>query len=241
VTYYFCETCKFLHTEEPYWLKEAYSDAIVASDTGIVRRNLDTSAKSAAIFMWMFAGKGRFLDVAGGYGLLTRLMRDMGFDYYWSDAYALNCFARGFEADLASNQVYRGATAFEAIEHMEDPLGFIKSVVERTQCDTFLFSTELYEGDEPPKTWWYYGQESGQHISFFHRITLQAIAAELKMTLHSTGSIHLLSRKMISPLVFRLLTSRLSAKLCPLFFSVFRRPKIAADHETLAKKASQSS
>lgn len=236
VTYFLCENCGFLHTEKPYWLEEAYSDAIVATDTGIARRNLDASGKAAALFKWMFAGKGAYLDVAGGYGLFTRLMRDMGFDYYWSDPYASNLFARGFEAETRSGLPYQGATAFEALEHLEDPVGFIESVFHRTKCEAFLFSTELYTGDEPPPSWWYYSRHSGQHISFFHRKTLARIAKVLNVSLYSNGAFHLLSAQPVNRFVFSLLTSRASAKLSPLIFGVLARPKIAHDHTILLDK-----
>src|SRR3974390_843152 len=112
VDYYFCDSCMFLHAEKPHWLPEAYADAIVAADTGIVRRNLDASGKIAALFGWMFSRKDKFVDIAGGYGLFTRFIRDLGFDYYWSDPYAENVFARGFEANLQGTS-FRAATAFE--------------------------------------------------------------------------------------------------------------------------------
>jgi len=236
VTYFFCDNCGFLHTEKPYWLEEAYSDAIVATDTGIVRRNLDASGKAAALFTWMFARKGKYLDMAGGYGLFTRLMRDMGFDYYWSDPHASNFFARGFEAQIDSGSAFRGATAFEVLEHLEDPVGFIQSVFQKTKCEAFLFSTELYTGREPPLSWWYYSCHSGQHISFFHRKTLARIAEVLNVNLYSNGAFHLLSVKPVNRLIFFLLTSRASAKFSPLAFGVFARPKIANDHEMLLHK-----
>ena len=40
-----------------------------------------------------------YLDVDGGYGMLTRLMRDYGFHFYWTDPYCQNILARGFEVE----------------------------------------------------------------------------------------------------------------------------------------------
>jgi hypothetical protein len=37
---------------------------------------------------------GTFVDIGGGYGLLTRLMRDRGFDFYWKDPHCENIFAK---------------------------------------------------------------------------------------------------------------------------------------------------
>ena len=39
VQYFYCEETGLLQTEEPYWLDEAYDQAIAATDTGILRRN----------------------------------------------------------------------------------------------------------------------------------------------------------------------------------------------------------
>jgi 2-polyprenyl-3-methyl-5-hydroxy-6-metoxy-1,4-benzoquinol methylase len=239
VAYFFCEACRFLHTEKPYWLDEAYADAIVATDTGIVRRNLDCSAKSAALFSWMFRRKGRYLDLAGGYGLLTRLMRDMGFDYYWSDPYADNLFARGFEGPAGAGETFIATTAFEVLEHLEDPLGFVREAFGRTQCEAFLFSTELYSGPEPPREWAYYSRESGQHISFFHRNTLQTMASMLNLEFHSNAGMHLFSRRHVNPLAFALLTSRVSAKVAGPLFAAVLRTRINGDHADLLERSQQ--
>ena len=39
VNYFQCASCKFIQTEEPYWLKESYSSAITNLDIGLVSRN----------------------------------------------------------------------------------------------------------------------------------------------------------------------------------------------------------
>jgi hypothetical protein len=175
--------------------------------------------------------------VAGGYGLFARLMRDMGFDYHWSDAYAQNAFARGFELDQSAHEDFDAVTAFEALEHVEDPLAFIESIRTRTRFKAFLCSTELYSGTEPPADWWYYSCETGQHISFFHRRTLETIASRLNLQFYSNASFHMLSTQPVNALIFRALTSRLSAKLSPLIFVTLGNSKIASDHELLRKRS----
>ena len=49
VEYFVCPNCGFIQTEEPYWLDEAYSDAIVDSDIGLMGRNIALSKMVAAI------------------------------------------------------------------------------------------------------------------------------------------------------------------------------------------------
>src|SRR4051812_25338220 len=76
--YFTCPNCGFIQTEEPYWLDEAYKSAIATADTGLVFRNLYLSKVVCALLFFLFPRDGRYVDVAGGYGMLTRLMRDIG-------------------------------------------------------------------------------------------------------------------------------------------------------------------
>ena len=81
VHYQQCSGCGLLQTEEPYWLDEAYSNAIAVADTGLVMRNFSIASKLVVLLYLAFEKRGAYLDIAGGYGMLTRLMRDYGFDY----------------------------------------------------------------------------------------------------------------------------------------------------------------
>ncbi len=99
VTYFRCINCKLLQTIKPYWLKEAYSSAIIDSDTGLISRNIVLSKIAAILILLMGKKNTKILDYGGGYGILTRLLRDLGLDCYWTDKYSKNLFARGFEDD----------------------------------------------------------------------------------------------------------------------------------------------
>ena len=90
--YEVCNNCGYLRIKDPYWLKEAYSNAIANADTGIVMRSVTLSNKISRILFWLINHKNahRYLDAAGGYGILTRMMRDNGFDFYWSDKFCEN-------------------------------------------------------------------------------------------------------------------------------------------------------
>ncbi len=97
IKYYSCPDCNLLQTENPYWLEEAYNNSINDTDVGLLDRNIQFAEKIKVLIYYLFERNGKFLDYAGGYGIFTRLMRDIGFDFYWHDPYTENLFAKGFE------------------------------------------------------------------------------------------------------------------------------------------------
>lgn len=235
VQYFQCGTCGLLQTETPYWLDEAYSSAIVSADTGIMQRNVYLSRMAAGVLWRLFRGRGRFLDAAGGYGLFTRLMRDIGFDYYWSDPHAENLVARGFEGS-ALMAPYAAVTAFEVLEHVVDPVAFLADLMQEAQTRTVLVSTELFTGAAPePTSWWYYTFNTGQHVSFYRRSTLDVIATKLGLALYSSRTIHLWTDRRLSPAAFRLMTQPRLAALCAWPARLRLRSRTWADHHSLLK------
>ena len=212
--YYFCNNCGGMQTEDPYWLDEAYASPIASADTGILLRNLSLARLTSVVLFFLFDRRGRFLDAAGGYGIFTRLMRDVGFDYYWSDKYSPNLVARGFEADVGPGGPYTAVTAFEVMEHLPDPVVFVAELLESTGTDTIIFTTELFAGEPPaPEAWWYYAFPTGQHITFYQRSTLELIGNRFGMHFYSSGMLHIWTRAKLSPLAVRVVTSPRVASL----------------------------
>jgi hypothetical protein len=212
VQYYQCGDCRFVRTEEPYWLGEAYSSAIAASDVGAVQRNLVYSRVVESVIRRWFDADGPFLDYGGGHGLFVRLMRDRGFDFRWLDLYAENIFARGFES-AEGETGYRLVTALEVLEHTIDPMGELERMLALGRG--VLFTTELLPRHNPvPGEWWYYTPSTGQHVSLFAEETLRAVARRLDVRLTTNGSnVHLLASRSVRPAVFRLLTNNTLAQL----------------------------
>ena len=208
VAYLSCASCGLLQTEEPHWLDEAYARAIADADTGLLARNLSLLPPTVSVLAHVADRTGTFVDVAGGYGVFTRLMRDVGFDYRWHDVYADNLFAQGAAVTAGEGVVAEAVTAFEVLEHLSDPVAFITEHLERFDTHTMLFTTELFEGPPPAEDWWYYAFGTGQHVSFFQERTLARIARDLGVHFVTNGGLHLFSDRPVSRLTFRALTGR---------------------------------
>lgn len=205
VAYYECPQCAYIQTEQPHWLDEAYSSAINSSDTGILARN-QSCMERILITLWMLGDRhGRVKDVAGGYGVLVRMLRDAGVDARWSDKYAQNLLARGFEDD---GQHAFLATSFESFEHFVQPMDELRALLE--SADSLLISTELAPEPTPAaKDWWYYGLDHGQHIGFYRRRTLEWMAEQHGMRLLSDGSaFHLFTHANVNEFLWNQLIKR---------------------------------
>jgi hypothetical protein len=233
VRFYHCAQCGFLCPEKPYWLAEAYRSALARSDTGIIARNLRTAQKLSAILYFALGddGAAKWLDYGGGHGVLARLMRDRGFDFYWHDPYAENVFTRGFEH--RADRVYDGVTAIEVLEHTADPVHFVAQAIAGTQARTLILTTETYEGPPPaPQAWWYYGLDTGQHIAFFQKRTLKRLAERFGLGCFSAGNVHLLTQRRVRAAAFKLACSAL-APLFDGFAGMRMKSRIRSDYELL--------
>ena len=152
-------------------------------------------------------------------------MRDIGFDYYWSDKYSQNIFAQGFEDTM--NQPAELVTAFEVFEHLDEPCRDIDQMLKISR--NLLFTTELLPDPLPkPHEWWYYGVEHGQHISFYTRQTLKWLARSYNLNYFSLGGVHLLTEKNISHTKFGLISK------CYSKFKLFKRVQKNMTSKTLS-------
>lgn len=205
VQYFRCTGCGFIQTEDPYWLPQAYARAITVQDTGLVRRNLHLARFTRVVIAFLLREQGPFLDYGGGYGLLVRLLRDRGFDFYRHDPACENLFAAGFDLKDAAHHDFKLVTAYEVFEHLRQPRAEVEQMLQYS--GNLLFSTQLLPPGSPqPGEWWYFGPEHGQHISFYTLKALQELAEAFHLNLLSNGAhLHLLSAEKQSPALFRLL------------------------------------
>ncbi len=200
-TYERCPSCGLVMAVRPDWLDEAYSDAIAKLDIGLLDRCQILSSVTAMVLRSERLRRGRFLDWAGGYGTLTRMMRDRGYDFVHTDPMATNIFAAGHDVpDLAADdgRRYDLVTAFEVLEHLSDPVAALTPVAGVT--DLLLTTTHLVPDPAPqPADWWYYTLDSGQHITFYTRASLEVLAERLGFDGVVTGSfVHLFYRGKVS-------------------------------------------
>jgi len=227
--YFKCRDCCLVQTEEPFWLEEAYNDAISAADTGIVARNLYLMKVVAVLLRIYRMASGTYLDYGGGHGLFTRIMRDHGYDFRWYDLHAENLFARGFE--LEGETKVKGITAFEVLEHLQHPCEFFADVLGRRSPEIFIASTEAYADPLEP-SWHYFYYSTGQHIAFYHQQTLRWVAQQYGYSYEAAGGLHIFTAR-----GRRLPAVRWIARLARFIYPCFRFSSlVAADHEKMVAR-----
>ncbi len=207
VDYARCDQTGFIQTEEPYWLDEAYSSAITALDLGLVTRNIEKATFTQKFIHRVLPTAKRFVDYGGGYGIYVRLMRDANYPFRIFDEHCENLFAKGFETpSLANseNESFDLLTAWEVFEHLPNPTAVIGEMCR--VANAVLFSTILVP-EIPIRSeadWWYFTPETGQHVSFYTRQSLEYLAKSMSVHFYTDGSSnHLFTRKSLRTNPFR--------------------------------------
>ena len=231
-----CVRCRSVHVPDPYWLDEAYADAIAATDIGLPSRSVWTSQMTALVIRLFFPHATRFCDHGGGPGLFVRLMRDAGYDFRWSDPFATNEFARVFDAKPLDQ--FDLTTAFEVLEHLRDPHALLDEVLVRSPA--LLLTTELLPDETPdPHAWWYYSLATGQHISFPTQLGLRSLANAHGLQVTSAGEVHLLAPRRVSSRRLMLAKSRPASRLAAGWSA--RPSLLGADYDTVVHETASRS
>ncbi|MDW6002166.1 class I SAM-dependent methyltransferase [Vibrio mangrovi] len=236
VNYYKCEHCGIIKTETPHWLDEAYSDAIAGSDIGLLERNNYNSKMVLTILSLLNRIHDRVVDTAGGYGILTRLLRDRGIHCYSSDKYCTNMFASDFCGD--DTQDVKVLLAFEVMEHLPDPLAFLNETLFKYDPELLIFSTQTFT-ETPPENWWYYSFHTGQHIIFYQPKSLAVLADKLGFNYYMINdSYHIFSKNKISKFKFFLIKNKITRMFLNVVFERTAKPRslLQSDYDEIISK-----
>ena len=204
VAYQRCTNCGFVQTETPFWLEESYSNPMTSYDLGGISRPTLNSLLTKALLTVFFDENKPALDFGGGYGVFTRWMRDIGYNFWHYDAHAPNLFAQGFAIDMAATaQHFELATAFEVFEHLPQPVQTLGQILE--VADSVFFSTDIVPEPTPSfEDWRYFGPEHGQHVAFYSKDSLRVLAARFGARfVTAPNGYHMITRKKISDRLFR--------------------------------------
>ncbi len=127
-------------------------------------------------------------------------------------------------------------TAIEVLEHVPDPVGFVKECLEGAGTDTIIFSQELHSG--PDLDWWYLTPATGQHVSFYSRRTLATLGSQLGLTLHTSTRLHMLTRRDLPTGQFARLIR--SARLTAPLYTRRRISLMHPDHRAMLARVTDS-
>jgi hypothetical protein len=189
VGFFQCENCGFLQTEKPFWLNESYQEAFTVLDVFLADRAIQFGQVTENVICNYLDTHKTFLDYGGGVGLMTRVMRDKGLDFYRQDKYAKNIFAPRFDIegvpDVERN--FELITCFEVLEHLESPLEELERVFalgKNLLCSTVL---QPSASKDDLISWYYLGAVHGQHISFYTEKSMELIAKQFGCRYYTNG------------------------------------------------------
>jgi hypothetical protein len=165
VSYMKCLSCGSLQTERPTWLAEAYAIPGVHIDVGQASRVLHTWLHLCRLLEVIGFFKSQIgVDYGASTGLLTRWMRDLGYDFYAYDPYETCKYANYFRVESLRDVPLQLLTAFEVFEHLPDPRESINEMLE-SGAALVVFTTNIYE--DQPADWHYLVPNCGQHVFFY--------------------------------------------------------------------------
>jgi 2-polyprenyl-3-methyl-5-hydroxy-6-metoxy-1,4-benzoquinol methylase len=200
VVYYKCIDCEFIFTDffdgftGDQWTTYVYDEQYYVD---VDPEYADVRPKNSALLFEAFlAGRKDAvigLDYGGGNGRTTEYMRDAGWSYDCWDPFDRTDMTYGCEGK------YNFCTSIEVFEHTPDPVGSLKTLVEKCTPDKLIvmIGTCVHDGvvtDETRLNWWYAAPRNG-HISLYSRRSLKVLAAKFGLTYVSmSGKTHLLVR-----------------------------------------------
>lgn len=204
-----CRACSFYFFHQPDWLPQSFSAELNELDLGSVARCSFVADFMAAIFS-SDRENTRVLDWGGGDGLLTRLLRERGFDCVWYDPFV--------QPRFVGDAIYEGdspvgvTVASEVFLHLTDPLRALRSLL---AISDIVVVTAVVPPKQVNPNWWYLMPETGQHVSFFPITALKELANRTDTCLYSDRRFfHVFADRRLS------IWKRMLIRVRPLAFSI---------------------
>ena len=180
-----CSNCEFAFYPDQNWISKSFSDELNSLDVGAADRTVISADYLSVMLKSQKLSHGKFLDYGGGYGLLSRIMRDRGFNFENFDPFTRQIFpTSGLHMNNSLDQKYDAITLIEVALHFEDPLEEFRRLLQLTNV---LFFTAVLTDEKLDHDWWYLSPETGQHIALFSQKTLATLAEKLGVNLTSDG------------------------------------------------------
>jgi len=168
---------------------EHYRSSIIPKNNYILRREIDADIRKIS-FLERFKKKGRLLDVGCAQGFFIYIARMKGFKVYGvetskrtssfaKNTLKLDVFNMSFEKAKLKENYFDVITAFNLIEHLENPLGFLKKcysllkkhgilVIATPSLDSLHFKILGKR--------WECASDPAQHLYLFNKKTLSMLA-----------------------------------------------------------------
>ncbi|MDX1922663.1 MAG: class I SAM-dependent methyltransferase [Alphaproteobacteria bacterium] len=192
VYYYHCPNCAFTFAPELMaWSKEEFEKNIYNEEYGIVDPDYlearpANNAKAIYDTFGQYYQGARHLDYGGGNGLMSKIMREKGWNSTSYDPFV------NTDVNPADLGKFDFITAFEIFEHVSDVNHLIKSLTQLMHPQSVvLFSTLISDTDIKPNqrlNWWYASPRNG-HISLFSKKSLALLASSVNLKCGSFNNV----------------------------------------------------
>lgn len=203
-----CKKCRFTFVSNPSWLESSFNRELNELDLGTIDRCLIFADFTEALITSIGKASGRFLDWGGGYGILTRIMRDRGLDFENYDPFVNALFVGPAVGD--NDKKYDLITMSEVALHITNPVEVLAKILRN--CDYLLISAVIAPSSIP-QDWWYLMPDTGQHVAIYHPESIRELARQLRVNVMSDGKFfHLFYKKDIS------MSTRLMLRFRPVGF-----------------------
>ena len=176
ISYFICDECGSLQTEDPFWLDEAYDPFNERFDTGQLIRSINNAAFLSTLISYLQLENKLVVDYGCGSGLFTRLLRDIGLNAWGFDSYSAPRLALGFQkTSLEGAEIIN---LCEVAEHFENPAKSFDELF-ANQPELLVVQTGIFENVDPD--WFYLALDHGQHIFFYSHKSIEYLARRHNM------------------------------------------------------------